>query len=514
MLNRTALLRAAACLLAASPACLPAQDDGFRPIFDPNQKLEDHWDGDPRFWKIEDGCIVGQTTAENPTQGNTFLIWKSGELDDFELTCEYKLTGGNSGIQVRSFRVPGTPWVVGGYQADCEAGDTYSGIVYGERFRGILANRGERTEIGADSKPKTLEKFADSAALQKNIKKDDWNSYRVVCKGWNMQNFINGQKTAEVTDNDVKNRRRSGILALQVHAGPPMKVQFRNMRLKRLPLGDVKKVVFAAGNPSHALREHEHRAGCMLLAKCLNESFSDKILATVYTGGFPRDPSALDNADALIMYCDGGGGHPANSKLKIIDEAVSRGMSVGCLHYGVETIAGDPGNAFLKWIGGFFEVNWSVNPHWLAKYTALPQHPVTSGVKPFEIQDEWYYHMRFRPEMKGVTAILSALPPKETLNRPDGSHSGNPAVRDAVAKGEAQHMMWVSENEGGTRGFGFTGAHFHRNWKDDNFRKIVLNAIAWICKVDVPADGVPSKALNDDELEANIDIEAKGPKKR
>ena len=107
--------------------------------------------------------------------------------------------------------------------------------------------------------------------------------------------------------------------------------------------------------------------------------------------------------------------------------------------------------------------------------------------------------------MKNVTPILTALPPKETLSRPDGAHEGNPAVREAVAKGEAQHMMWVSENENGSRGFGFTGAHFHRNWKDNNFRKVVLNAIAWISKSEVPAGGIQSPQPSDDDIKANLD---------
>ncbi|MBP7951349.1 MAG: DUF1080 domain-containing protein [Verrucomicrobiales bacterium] len=481
-----------------------AADDGFIAIFDPAEKFETHWDGDPRFWKVAEGCIVGQTTAENPTKGNTFLTWKDGELDDFELLADFKIEGGNSGIQVRSFAVPDSPWVVGGYQADFDAGNSYTGIVYGERFRGILANRGTKSVIGDDSKP-VEERFAKNEDLKDVHKTGQWNTMRVVCKGWTMTNYMNGVMTAQVTDNDKKNRRRSGILALQLHAGPPMKVQFKNIKLKRLPLGDVKKVVLAAGNPSHGPGEHEHRAGCLLIAKALNDSFSDKVLATVYTGGFPKDPTALANADALVMYCDGGGGHPANSRLKIIDAAVQHGMGVGAIHYGVETIAGDPGNAFLKWMGGFFEINWSVNPHWDAAFDKLPAHAVTRGVKPFTIHDEWYYHMRFRPDMKGVTPILSALPPKDTLNRPDGSHSGNPAVREAVAKGQPQTTMWISENEGGSRGFGFTGGHFHRNWKDENFRKVVLNAIAWIAKAEIPADGVPSITADDAGMQANLD---------
>lgn len=472
-------------------------------IFD--GKSLDGWDGDPRFWKVEDGCITGQTTAEVPTESNTFLKWTRGEVDDFEFTCEYKLIGGNSGIQVRSFPLEGKKWGVGGYQADFEAGDRYSGIIYGEAFRGILADRGQRTVIGDDHKPVVKEQFGDAAGLQKVVKKEDWNTYRVVAKGWTIENYINGTLTASVTDEDKEMRRRGGLLALQLHAGPPMKVQFRNLKLKRLPLGDVKKIVFMAGRPSHGPGDHEHRAGCMLLAKSLNSAAADKFYAAVYSDGWPADPTKFQNADAIIMYCDGGGGHMVNPHLAEVEAAHARGAGVGCVHYGVEVEKGPSGDAFLKWIGGYFEMNWSVNPHWDAEYKALPQHAVTSGVEPFKINDEWYYHMRFREGMKNVTPILTALPPKETLNRPDGAHSGNPAVREAVAKGESQHMMWVSENEGGSRGFGFTGAHFHRNWKDNNFRKVVLNAVAWIAKAEVPPAGIQTPTPSDDEMKANLD---------
>jgi hypothetical protein len=127
-------------------------------------------------------------------------------------------------------------------------------------------------------------------------------------------------------------------------------------------------------------------------------------------------------------------------------------------------------------------------------------------VEPFKANDEWYYHMRFREGMKGVTPILTALPPKETLSRKDGPHEGNPAVREAVlAKGEPQHMMWVSENDNGSRGFGFTGAHYHRNWQDNNFRKVVLNAIAWIAKAEIPAGGIQTPTPTDEEMKANQD---------
>jgi len=163
------------------------------------------------------------------------------------------------------------------------------------------------------------------------------------------------------------------------------------------------------------------------------------------------------------------------------------------------------GAEFLRWIGGYFEMHWSVNPFWDADFKSLPTHPVTRGVKPFAARDEWYYHMRFAEGMKGVTPILSALPPEETLDRPDGPHSGNPHVRAAVKdRKEPQHLMWVYDRPDGGRGFGFTGGHSHKTWGDDNFRKVVLNAIVWIAQVEVPANGVQS-VVTPDDLKANLD---------
>ncbi|MFN6104177.1 MAG: ThuA domain-containing protein [Planctomycetaceae bacterium] len=153
-------------------------------------------------------------------------------------------------------------------------------------------------------------------------------------------------------------------------------------------------------------------------------------------------------------------------------------------------------------MGGYFETNWSVNPHWTAKFETLPNHPITRGVKPFEINDEWYYHMRFRDKLERVTPILTAVPPASTLERPDGPHSGNPAVR--AAKGQPQHVAWAAERENGGRGFGFTGGHFHRNWADDNFRRLVLNALVWVAHGEVPTGGVNSQ-VSQDEMLANLD---------
>ncbi|MFO0868013.1 MAG: PVC-type heme-binding CxxCH protein [Pirellulales bacterium] len=515
------VLGALVCLSALWTAAAPlaaADGDGFETIFD--GKTLDGWDGNPDFWRVEDGTLTGETTAEKPTKGNTFIIWRKGELGDFELKLEYRIVGGNSGIQYRSFEVPNEKWVVGGYQADFEAGNTYSGILYGERFRGILALRGQKTVIGDDHKPMQVGTVGDSQAIQAKIKKEDWNEYHVVARGFEFVHRINGMVTCEVTDQDMKDRRATGILALQLHAGPPMKVQFRSIRLKKLapaaPAAPAapkssggastgkRKVLFVAGKPSHGYGAHEHYAGCVLLAKALNAS-NCNIQADVVRNGWPEDAKVFDGVSAIVMYSDGGGGHMVNPHLKQVDELARRGIGIACLHYAVEVPKGESGDRFLDWIGGYFEMNWSVNPHWTAKFTKFPDHPVCRGVKPFEINDEWYYHMRFRPDMAGVTPILTDLPPDSTLSRPDGPHSGNPHVRAAVSRKEPQHVAWVAERAGGGRGFGFTGGHDHWNWGDPNFRKLVLNAIVWVAQGDVPPQGVEDAAVTLEQLEQNQD---------
>lgn len=271
-----------------------------------------------------------------------------------------------------------------------------------------------------------------------------------------------------------------------------------------------KKVVFIAGKPSHAPGDHEHRAGCLLLQACLQNT--PGITSVVYSNGWPDKPDAFAGADTVVVYADGGGGHPLlqQDHLKIMGELMDKGVGLVCIHYAVEPTIEKGQKEFLDWIGGAFEINWSVNPHWTADFQNLPDHPVTRGVKPFKISDEWYFHMRFRDGMKGVTAILSAVPESSTTNRNDGPHEGNPAVREAVKRGTHQIMAWAAERPNGGRGFGFTGAHFHRNWENDNFRKTVLNAIVWTAKLEVPSDGVSSKVAPE-MMRANLD--AKGQRK-
>jgi type 1 glutamine amidotransferase len=480
---------------------MAAEDEpGFQPIFD--GKSLSGWDGDPKLWRVEDGAITGQTTKENPTKGNTFLIWQLGQLDDFELKLEYKIVGGNSGVQYRSFGVEKQPWVVGGYQADIDSGDTYSGILYDERARGILATRGQKTVVGDNHKPKEVGRVGESKELQSRIKKEDWNDYHVIARGYDFQHKINGHVTAEVTDEDKSVRRRGGLLALQLHAGPPMRVQFRNIRLKRLKLEDKKKVVFIAGPASHAYGAHEHKAGCMLLAKSLNTTESG-VFATVYTNGWPKDPTALQNADSIVLYCDGAGGHMVNRNLKEVAKKMDEGVGLVCIHFAVEVTKGEVGNYFLGWIGGYFELYWSVNPHWTADFKDLPTHPITRGVRPFSINDEWYYHMRFREKQEGVTPILTSVPPDSTRRKDSSPRGGNEAV--FARRGQPEHVAWARERPDGGRGFGFTGGHVHWNWGHPEFRRLVLNAIAWTAKAEVPETGVPIKPVSLEDLEANQD---------
>ena len=266
-------------------------------------------------------------------------------------------------------------------------------------------------------------------------------------------------------------------------------------------------VLFLAGRPSHGYGAHEHYAGCQLLAKSLDEAM-DNVTTEVIRTKWPSE-NELANADVIVMYSDGGGGHPVNKHLEQIDRLAKSGVGIVCIHYAVEVPKGKSGEKFLDWIGGYFETDWSVNPHWRAEFTELPDHPVTRGVNPFSSQDEWYYHMRFRDNMQGVTPILSAIPPESTLSRPDGPHSGNPHVR--AKAGQPQHVAWATEREDGGRGFGFTGGHFHWNWGDDDFRRLMLNAIVWTAKLEVPENGVPIENVNLAALKDNQDFDE--PKK-
>ena len=266
-----------------------------------------------------------------------------------------------------------------------------------------------------------------------------------------------------------------------------------------------KKIVFISGKPSHGRMKHEHRAGNMILAKALNESGLGVDAKLVPHYGYPSDTSILDDAATIVVFCTGHQGHVLNPKLDEFDKLMKKGTGVVMIHWATEAKKGAPGDRFLEWMGGFCDLNWSVNPHWKPNFNTFPNHPIANGIKPFSVDDEWYYHMRFVEGMKGVTPILSDLPPPETLRRPDGARSGNPTVRAAVAAGKKQHVAWAYQRPGGGRGFGFTGAHNHESWQDNNFRKVVLNAILWTANVEVPEGGCPSPTPDDKTIEQNLD---------
>ena len=263
-----------------------------------------------------------------------------------------------------------------------------------------------------------------------------------------------------------------------------------------------KKVVLIPGKDSHGVGEHEHLAGCILMAKWLNE-YADGVEAVVTEQGWPKDTTILDDADAIVMYSDGGENHMVVHHMAHMDTLMSKGVGLVNLHYAVEIPKGEGGDKFLSWVGGYFETHWSVNPWWTAKFDELPNHPITRGVKPFEARDEWYYHMRFVENNDNLVHILKKLPPDSSLNRPDGPHAGNPHVRKAVQElKQPQTVAWAYTRDNGGRGFGFTGAHQHANWQIDDFRKLVLNAIVWSAKVEVPQNGIETQTPTTEELVA------------
>ncbi len=214
--------------LLANSTARADNEEGFVSLFD--GETLDGWDGDERFWRVDQGAIVGQTTADNPTQRNTFLIWEGGEPGDFELKFDYRIDSdwANSGIQVRSRRLDG--YRVGGYQPDIASVDWITGIMYEEAGRGILARRGQKLVIAEDG-DRQVERFAEEDALGEHIHPRDWNEYHVIAQGNRLVTKINGVKMHEVID-DAPEARSEGVIAFQLHSGPPMTIRFRNIRLK------------------------------------------------------------------------------------------------------------------------------------------------------------------------------------------------------------------------------------------------------------------------------------------
>jgi hypothetical protein len=247
MLKRSVLSLFVASLALFYAGCANGQNNkGFKSIFD--GKTLTGWEGDTNYWRVENGNLVGEITPDKTLKTNSFIVWQGGQPGDFELTLEFRITkNGNSGINYRSAKFAGVPNALTGYQADIDGASRYTGQNYEERGRTTLAYRGQKVTIPATSK--TLQEggkgnawtlaevtgsLGSSDSLQALIKQEDWNTCRIVAKGNRLQHYINGVLMADVTDNDTVNGRKSGLLGMQVHIGPPMKVEYRKIMIREL----------------------------------------------------------------------------------------------------------------------------------------------------------------------------------------------------------------------------------------------------------------------------------------
>jgi len=259
----------------------------------------------------------------------------------------------------------------------------------------------------------------------------------------------------------------SGLLAAGAFAGP--------------------SVLFIAGPKSHEPGCHEHPAACELLAKHL-QNCGLQLVVTV-SQGWPQDPAAVAAADTLVIYGDGLNAHPAAGHVAELRKRYAAGKGLAIMHWAIEPKDAEMATLFDDAIGGRFEAGWSVNPVWKMIHPIIAKHPATRGVESFDVEEEFYYHLRLR---QNITPLLQAHPPADSIGA-DGPYSGNPAARQEVADHIPQTLAWVTENPNKSRGFGFSGGHFFSLWANENYRRLVLNAIIWTAGVEVPAGGVAGK---------------------
>lgn len=236
------------------------------------------------------------------------------------------------------------------------------------------------------------------------------------------------------------------------------------------------KIVLIAGKQSHGSGEHQHKEGVLLLKKCLDTSPNVKgVKVETHFDDWPKNDTALDDAAAILIYSDGRGGHPLAKpqRAEKIRKLMKQGVGLVIIHYAVDP----PANLrkdFIEWIGGHYKSGYSTNPVYKSLLTpATPKHPICRGLSPFKLRDECYYRIVFQKDDKRLTPIITTMPPP--------------------GKNPLETIAWAVERKDGGRGFAFTGGHFHKNWQIEDFRKLVLNAILWAAKVEVPAGGVQSK---------------------
>jgi len=276
------------------------------------------------------------------------------------------------------------------------------------------------------------------------------------------------------------------------------------------------KLLMIAGTPSHGPGAHEHRAGCLLLQRCLLAGTDMEV--EVHSGGWVADDRQLEDADAIVIYADGGTGHPilVGDRLATLSRLIDRGTGFALMHWAVELPAERGASEVDRWTGGHYEDGVSCNPMWDARFEALPDHPVTRGVASFTTHDEWYFNIRSggeplpneRTSRNGaaITPILVTVPSDEVRGGPYvWPHGPYPGV--VAASGRPEALLWTIERPDGGRGFGLTGGHFHANWGNDDLRRTVLNALVWLTGAEVPVGGVRSEVSAED-LARDLDDKA------
>lgn len=265
----------------------------------------------------------------------------------------------------------------------------------------------------------------------------------------------------------------------------------------------MRNLVLIAGQPSHPPGQHEFRAGTRLLQASL--AGVNGLSVDAYDRGWVSGEGVIAEAHAVVVFADGGPRHPLlqDDRLRQVARLVGRGGGVGLMHYATEVPA-DAGAAEVdSWVGGHYEDRFSCNPIWNARFDKFPNHPITRGVEPFETTDEWYINVRFGgssaladTEIAHFWPILESTPTDKVRAGPYVSPPG-PYPHIVAAAGRPEVLMWAVERRDGGRGFGLTGGHFHENWGNPQFRKVVLNALVWVTGVDVPSGGVSSEVTGE-----------------
>jgi len=269
----------------------------------------------------------------------------------------------------------------------------------------------------------------------------------------------------------------------------------------RVSAAEKTKIILIAGKDSHGDGAHEFRAGCNLLKKKLLTVMGDKLNVIVIEDDWPADIKVFDGAAATIIYSDGLKRHPLakeKGRYEIIDKLTSKGMGIGFMHFACDVPPGKQGDYYKKWIGGHYETRWSTNPHWVCDSIFNTDHPITRGCEKFSLKDEWYFNMRFN--QPGTHQFVLKGKPNDAARSGKSSYPRGPYKHIVANSGRAETLLWTQERKDGGRGYGFTGGHFHKNWENDDYRKLILNAILWTAKLEVPAKGVETTTPTTEEM--------------